>query len=131
MAANAPERAAEPPNGAARRLAQAQNLWVATVRPDGGPHLVPIWFVWHAPALYICTAPDSVKARNLQLNDRVVAALEDGSNPLICEGRAAAVPRPWPDEVRAAFERKYDWSIDTETEYTRLIRLLPTRWLAW
>jgi hypothetical protein len=131
MAAEAMDRPAEPPPGAVRRLAQAQNLWVATVRPDGWPHLVPIWFVWHEPAVYVCTSPDSVKARNLQQDDRVVLALEDGANPLICEGRATAVPRPWPAEVLAAFARKYDWSIDHETEYTRLLRILPARWLTW
>jgi hypothetical protein len=122
---------AEPPEGAVRRLAQARNLWMATVRPDRSPHLVPVWFVWHEAFIYICTAPESVKARNLERNARLVVALEDGTSPLICEGEAATVPRPWPEGVIAAFQRKYDWSIRSEAEYSRLIRVRPLRWNSW
>ena len=131
MSAEAETRVAEPPEGAGRRLSQAQNLWVATVRPDSSPHLVPLWFVWHESFFYLCTAPTSVKAKNLELNDRLVVALEDGANPLICEGRAAAVPKPWPEGVIDAFQRKYDWSIQSEAEYSRLIRVRPIHWIAW
>ena len=125
------EQVAEPPEGAARRLSQAQNLWVATVRPDGKPHLVPVWFVWHESFFYICTAPGSVKAKNLEQNDRLAVSLEDGTNPLICEGQGSALPRPWPDAVVDAFQRKYDWSIRSEAEYSRLIRVRPIHWVAW
>ena len=121
----------EPPEGANRRLAQAQNLWIATVRGDGAPHLVPVWFVWHEAFFYICTAPDSVKARNLEGNDRVVVALEDGSTPLICEGVGGSIPRPWAEGVIAAFQHKYDWSIRSEAEYSRLILVRPVRWISW
>jgi hypothetical protein len=123
--------ALEPPSGAARRLAQAQNLWLATVRPNGAPHLVPIWFVWHDGAFYVCTSPRSIKARNLVRSDRVTVALEDGTSPLICEGRGASVGRPWPDGVVEAFRRKYDWSIRSDADYSRLIRIQPMRWIAW
>ena len=122
---------AEPPEGAARRLSQAQNLLIATTRPDGSHHLVPVWFVWHEAFFYICTAPGSVKAKNLERNDRLVVALEDGANPLICEGQGTAVRRPWPEGVVAAFQRKYDWSIRSEAEYSRLIRVRPMHWVAW
>jgi hypothetical protein len=124
-------RVAEPPDGAGPRLTQAQNLWIATVRPDGSPHLVPVWFVWHEAFFYICIAPGSVKAKNLELNDQLVVALEDGTNPLICEGQGSAVPRPWPEDVIAAFQRKYDWLIRSEAEYSRLIRVRPIHWVAW
>lgn len=125
------DRVAEPPEGAGRRLSQAQNLWIATVRPDGSPHLVPVWFVWHEGFFYICTAPGSVKAKNLEHGERLVVALEDGTSPLICEGAGAAVPGPWPEGVIAAFERKYDWSIRGEAEYSRLIRVRPIHWATW
>jgi hypothetical protein len=123
--------AAGPPEGAGRRLTQAQNLWIATVRQDGSPHLVPVWFVWHESFFYVCTAPESVKARNLESNRRVVVALEDGANPLICEGEGAPLPRPWPEDVVSAFQRKYDWSILSDAEYSRLIRVIPRRWISW
>src|SRR5436190_10273583 len=70
------------------RLATERNIWLASVRPDGSPHLVPIWFVTHDGLIYICTDPESVKVRNLQHNERVSLALEDGSKPIIFEGSA-------------------------------------------
>lgn len=29
------------------RLENAHNLWLATVRPNHAPHLVPIWLIRH------------------------------------------------------------------------------------
>ena len=31
-------------DAAAQRLATEPILWLATTRPDGRPHLVPVWF---------------------------------------------------------------------------------------
>jgi hypothetical protein len=123
--------AAAPPEGAARRLARAQNLWLATVRRNGSPHLVPVWFVWHESAIYVCTAPRSVKARNLERNRHLAVALEDGDNPLICEGEGTSVAKPWPVAIVDAFQRKYDWGIRSDSDYTRLLRIQPRRWISW
>ncbi|MFB3739190.1 MAG: pyridoxamine 5'-phosphate oxidase family protein, partial [Candidatus Velamenicoccus archaeovorus] len=30
-------------------------LSVATINPDGSPHVVPLWFVWPDDALYVST----------------------------------------------------------------------------
>jgi PPOX class probable F420-dependent enzyme len=106
---------------ATSRVDSAQNVWMATVRPDGRPHLVPVWFVVDAGCWYFCTAPGSVKARNLQSNPRVVLALEDGNNPLVVEGEARAV-EPAPDVVRK-FKAKYDWDITDDTEYTQVFEV--------
>jgi nitroimidazol reductase NimA-like FMN-containing flavoprotein (pyridoxamine 5'-phosphate oxidase superfamily) len=70
------------PPGAQKRLESKHNIWLVTVRPDGRPHMAPLWFVWHADRLYVCTAPDSVKSRNLRRNPHVALALEDGSSPI-------------------------------------------------
>jgi len=120
-----------PGKEAARRLAKAQTLWLATVRPTGSPHLVPVWFAWLEGCFFVCTAPESVKARNLDVNPRVVVALEDGVHPLICEGEGATVPRPWPPDVVSTFRSKYDWSIEDDAQYARLVQVRPTRWHAW
>ena len=100
------------------RLSTAQNMWVATVRPDGRPHLVPIWFVVSEGAWYFVTAPHSVKARNLQQNSKVALALEDGNHPYIVEGEACQVA-PAAEVVRL-FKDKYDWDITTDSQYTQV-----------
>jgi PPOX class probable F420-dependent enzyme len=109
-----------------RRLQTEQNLWLATVRPNGAPHLVPIWFVWVAGKIYLCTAADSVKVRNLRQNPQVSIALEDGSQPVVVEGRAGVIEQHNPAVV-AAFQRKYDWDITTDDTYTQVIEIEPMK----
>ncbi len=112
------------------RLHHARNLWLATVRANGKPHLVPVWFVWVEGCVYVCTPRDSVKARNVQHNPHVTFALEDGDRPLIGVGEARFVAPP-PPPVVAAFRRKYDWDITSDTSHDALIAIQPARWLHW
>jgi len=104
-----------------QRLESVQNVWVATVRPNGRPHLVPVWFVVEAECWYLCTAPGSVKAQNLQANPNIALALEDGSNPYIVEGEAHPV-KPTP-EIIGKFKTKYDWDITHDAEYTQVFEV--------
>ena len=92
-------------------------MWVATIRPDGRPHLAPIWFVVSDGHWYFVTDPNSVKARNLQHNARIALSLEDGADPLVIEGEARAVT---PDaEVIRLFKEKYNWDITTDGQYSQ------------
>ena len=103
------------------RLETARNVWMATVRPDGRPHLIPIWFVVSDEHWYICTAPGSVKAQNLQANPRVALALEDGNSPHVVEGEARPV-EPNPGVVRK-FKAKYDWDVTTDGHYSQVFEV--------
>ncbi|MEW5956963.1 MAG: pyridoxamine 5'-phosphate oxidase family protein [Chloroflexota bacterium] len=114
-----------------QRLAAEANIWLATVRPDGRPHLTPVWFAWHGNKLYACIEAGSVKARNLRQNPRLSLALENGSQPVIGEGTAALVSPPWPDAVVAIFQAKYEWDITTDGQYDTLVEITPGRWLSW
>jgi len=116
---------------AQRKLETAQNIWIGTVRPDGRPHLVPVWFVWSLEKLYVCIEGNSVKARNLMAHPQAVLALEDGSSPVICEGRVAQVERPFPEAVVHAFKKKYDWDIRDDAQYQVLVEVHPEKWLVW
>lgn len=120
-----------PPTGARKRLKKARNIWVATTRPDGRPHLTPVWFAWHGEKIYICIEPESIKGQNMRANPHVSLSLEDGSDPVICEGTAAPVASPWSEEVIAIFQDKYDWDITTESRYTQLVAITPEKWLSW
>jgi nitroimidazol reductase NimA-like FMN-containing flavoprotein (pyridoxamine 5'-phosphate oxidase superfamily) len=48
-----------------------RTLKVATVRPDGTPHIVPVWFVLDGDDIVFSTPSASVKARNLRASNRV------------------------------------------------------------
>ena len=114
-----------------KRLETDRNIWLSTTRPDGKPHLIPIWFVWVRDHVYICTQSKTVKVRNLSQNPRGSFALEDGSHPLIGESLATLLSAPYPADVIAAFKTKYDWDITIDPVYDVLIELTITRWLEW
>ena len=114
------------------RLAASRNVWIATVRPNGAPHLIPIWFVAHGGQIYICTAPDTVKVRNLRTNPRVSLALEDGSVPVILEGAATVMENTAaPREVIAMFKLKYGWEILLSEPHYVIIEITTTKTLSW
>jgi PPOX class probable F420-dependent enzyme len=73
---------------AEERLVAARNYWLTTVRPDGSPHAMPVWGLWHEGAFYFSSAPDSRKARNLVANPAVTVHLESGDEVVVVEGVA-------------------------------------------
>jgi PPOX class probable F420-dependent enzyme len=117
----------------AHRLAHEPNLWLATVRPGGGPHLTPVWFVFVTGRFWIGTGATSVKVRNLRANPRVSVCLQDGNDPLVAEGRAELADRPFPATVVEAFRSKYDWDVtvdeDADMGSLVLVSVDVQRWL--
>ena len=115
------------------RLDTERNLWLATVRPDGRPHLAPVWFVHVDGALWVGTGAASVKVRNLAANPKATIALEDGNAPVVVEVLGRAVERPFPPTVVDAFAAKYGWDVTVEVDddlgTLTLLELLPQRWV--
>lgn len=119
------------PRNVLRRLAGDRNVWLCTLRADGSPHLVPVWFVHLRERWWIGASTHSVKVRNAQRDPRVSLALEDGDHPVVAQG-LAIVREDFPDDVLAAFEDRYDW--DPRTPYgadrrRSLLEVGVTRWL--
>jgi PPOX class probable F420-dependent enzyme len=73
---------------AAERLTAARNYGVATVWPDGRPHVMPVWGMWDDSALWFTSSPGSRKVRNLTADPRCCVTTEDASDPVIIEGTA-------------------------------------------
>ncbi len=113
------------------RLETQQNIWFSSVRPGGRPHLAPVWFVWHNGKFFVSTEPDSVKSHNVRRNPQVALALEDGTHPVICEGKAYLLEKPWPEDLLAAFLKKYEWDLNQEAQYNQVIEVTPEKWLNW
>jgi nitroimidazol reductase NimA-like FMN-containing flavoprotein (pyridoxamine 5'-phosphate oxidase superfamily) len=92
------------------RISAARNYWVATTRPDGRPHLTPVWGLWVDWAFYFGGTPRSRKARNLAENPNVAVHPESYGVVVILEGVAEAVTDPDPalsERVAAASTAKY------------------------
>ncbi|NDJ53451.1 MAG: pyridoxamine 5'-phosphate oxidase [Chloroflexi bacterium] len=124
-----PERLAH----ARPRLEKEDNIWLASVRKDGRPHLVPVWFVWYADRIWFVTEAKTQKIANIQANPKVSVALEDGVKPVILEGSAELDNSPDDLEAIAAkFQQKYSWSIQKDlARNSVLVRITPKRLLSW
>jgi nitroimidazol reductase NimA-like FMN-containing flavoprotein (pyridoxamine 5'-phosphate oxidase superfamily) len=94
-------------------LEKASIYWLSTVRPDGRPHVTPLFAVWLDGAIYFSTGPSERKAKNLAGN--LHCAVTTGCNVIegvdvIVEGEAEKVS----DDatlraVAGLFASKYDW----------------------
>lgn len=54
---------------------------LATVRRDGSPHVVPVWFVLDGDDIVLTTGRDSVKGRSLRRDGRVALCVDDDRPP--------------------------------------------------
>ena len=90
----------------AQRLSAEPIIWLGTVRPDGRPHNVPVWFAWHDPMVLIFSMPKTAKVRNVGLSPAVSLALDSadgGQDIVMAEGRRSSSPErigirtSWPE----------------------------------
>ena len=97
------------------RLERSHDYWVATVRPDGRPHLMPVWGVWMEDALWFSSSRGSRKARNLALYAHCTISTDNAFEPVVIEGEAVLIDDlPTIGAFVAATNTKYqtDYSID-------------------
>ena len=117
-------------------------FWLATVRPDGRPHLVPVWFFWDGETITIYSQPNVQKLRNIQQNPHVTLALEtvnEGEDVVIVEGKAELPGKSAQTMNAPAYVEKYARHIkDMQTtpdeiaaEYSEVIRVTPIRFMNW
>ena len=81
---------------AVERLRECRNYFVASTRPDGRPHLMPVWGCWVHGMFVFSTAITSVKSKNLLANPACVVTVDDGHEAVIVEGTAKIVDK---DEI--------------------------------
>ncbi len=66
---------------------------LASVLPDGAPHVVPVWIGTDGDHVAILTGPGSRKARNLRRDPRVALSMTAPDNPfqpVLVRGRVVA-----------------------------------------
>ena len=121
-----------------RRLRAEPIIWLSTARPDGRPHLVPVWFLWDGRTILIFSEPGAQKVRNLRHSRHVVLALDtadEGEDVVIVEGEATLLQDGTVDSTLPAYAEKYGRlmaRIGTSpevmaTSYTQAIQIRPTR----
>ena len=115
------------------RLTEATHYWLATVRPDGRPHVVPLDGLWVDARWYFGGVATTVKHANLLANPRVAMHLEDGRSAVIVEGTCAIeVPAQEAAEgLVAASKAKYGYAPPVEAYLSGVWALSPRRVMAW
>lgn len=71
---------------AERRLTASHDYWVASTRPDGAPHVMPVWGVWLDGRVWFSSALTSRKARNLEAEPRCTVTTDDARDPVVVDG---------------------------------------------
>ena len=90
------------------RLERGDTYLLATVRPDGRPHVVPVLAVWFDGALYFNARASTRKARNLEHEPRCALSIGDDTFDLTVEGRTTKVrDADGLARVAGAFTAKY------------------------
>jgi len=114
------------------QLRENRVYWLATVRPDGRPHLAPIWGAWVEDAFYFQGAPTSRWARNLAANPLATVHLESAVDVVIVDG-AVDIVRTGPPLAAAlimAWDTKYG-TMTPSPETADIFRLRARTVLAW
>jgi len=74
------------------------------VTPQGAPHLMPVWAVWHEDRLWFSSSNGSRKARNLGADARCTISTDSPQEPVVGHGRAERVTSPGPLAAMLAAE---------------------------
>lgn len=125
-----------------RFLTEEPIVRLSTVRPDGGPHIVPIWFWWDGTAILVFSKPDAQKVRNLRARPSVMLALGDADDDFdvgMIRGGAELLDRSTSEVMPAAHLDKYRdrmaaIGLDADAyaaTYSRVIRIVPSDYLGW
>jgi hypothetical protein len=98
---------------AQERFSKSHNYLLSTVRPDGSPHVMPVWGVWLDGAFFFSTSASSRKAKNLEQNPRCVVCNEKAEEAIILEGIAQRMePSKVPAQAFTDYKTKYEWELD-------------------
>jgi hypothetical protein len=116
-----------------RKLADAERYWLATTRPDGRPHVVPLDGLWVDGAWYFGGHFSTVYQRNLRHSREVVVHLEDATAAVIVEGAVELVQAPaaLARRLSEASKEKYGYGQPASTYENGVWCLRPRRVIAW
>jgi PPOX class probable F420-dependent enzyme len=126
-------------------LAEQHSLTCATIKPNGRPHLVELWYLVDGPEIVCWTYAKSQKARNLERDPRATIQVEAGDSygdlrgaamecdveierdpeRVLAAGVALATRYPGPpgEQARAAIAQQAPKRV--------VLRFTPTRTASW
>ncbi|GAC1375299.1 MAG: pyridoxamine 5'-phosphate oxidase family protein [Ktedonobacteraceae bacterium] len=121
-----------------QRLHKDYVIWLNSVRPDGRPHAVVVWYLWDGESVLIFSKPNNQKVRNIAQNENVLLALDNtngGADPVTIEGIATLLAPGMVDATSSAYLKKYETGIkglgftpeQMAAAYSQAIRITPSK----
>jgi hypothetical protein len=120
-------------------LEKSGRFWIATTNADGTPHLIQQWGAWVDDRFYWEGGSDTLWAKNLARQPRIVVSCDHGDMAVIVQGVARF--RTKPDHAlaekvvrsyTARYKRKYDYAPKvTSWDDGGIYELTPVKVLAW
>ena len=127
---------------AERRLREGIVIWLTTVRSDGQPQSVPVWFLWDGETFLVYSRPGQQKLKNIGSNARAglhLNANDRGGDVVRVEGTAGLAEDVPPANQVGEYVEKYRESITRigfdpdgfARTYSVALRVTPERWQVW
>lgn len=119
-------------------LATTRVAHVATADEEAGPHVMPLWFVWHDGSLWMNSLVRSRRTRDIAHDARVAVCVDAGEQyaelrGVVFYGTFSQAPEgPELGGAQAAFAQKY-WGgneVPSIKSHTWL-KLTPERMVSW
>jgi len=125
-----------------QRLRSDPIIWLTTVRANGRPHTVPVWFLWDGKTILMFSQPETQKIRNLRNNPNVTLALDgtnEGGDVVVLEGKAELLKEKSIEVLQPGYFTKYDAAIQgmgqtpesLAQSFSEVIRITPTKFIGW
>ena len=114
---------------------------LATVRPDGSPHVAPVWHHYDGERLIILAEDSAVKVRNIRHEPRVAASIATHTSPYkaaivngVAELSYSNIPeyvlKRWRSTTWEEKGRAYAEKVVPETNFV-VITITPTKIIGW
>ncbi|GLV57788.1 pyridoxamine 5'-phosphate oxidase [Dictyobacter sp. S3.2.2.5] len=124
-----------------QRLKQESMMWLNSVKANGRPHTVPVWFLWHNNQVFIFSQPGKQKIRNIERSPYVTLSLDtrDGGGDIVIIEGEARLEQQQDAAMLQAYASKYaeqmksmGWTFENMSkEYSQLISVTPTKFISW
>ncbi len=119
-------------------LESAREVHVATVSPDGVPHVAPLWFVWHDGAVWLSSLIKSRRTRDLRKGSPVAICADTGTDyaelrGAVLRGRfVEAEGDPGLDRAKQRYAQKYWGDVPIPEVRSHVwLKLVPDEIASW
>jgi nitroimidazol reductase NimA-like FMN-containing flavoprotein (pyridoxamine 5'-phosphate oxidase superfamily) len=121
-------------------LREQRTVRVATVGPDGIPHVVPLWFVWLGGAMFLNSTLGNPTVENVLREGQAAGVVDDGEAYDVLRGAVVtgaaerADDDPRLPEVERAWSEKYlgGGELPYRRWHNRVwLRIVPERIASW